>query len=67
VKENLIPVAKQDVQQIFTDVSKIPIFTVSIIQRMKYKDSDSSGVAKGGGPPLAALLWGRHYGLFCWL
>jgi len=27
-----------------------------------------SGVAKGGGwsgPPLAALLWGRHYGLWC--
>jgi len=27
----------------------------------------ASGVAKGGGggPPLAALLWGRHYGLCC--
>jgi len=25
-----------------------------------------SGVDKGGrGPPLAALLWGRHYGLYC--
>jgi len=27
-----------------------------------------SGVAKWGGgssPPLAALLWGRRYGLFC--
>jgi len=28
-------------------------------------DPDSSGVAKGGGPPQAALLWGRHYGLCC--
>jgi len=29
-----------------------------------------SGVAKGGrggGPPLAALLWGRHFGLCCGL
>jgi len=27
--------------------------------------SEGSGVGKGGGPPLAALLWGRHYGLWC--
>jgi len=25
----------------------------------------NSGVAKGDGPPPAALLWGRHYGLCC--
>jgi len=25
----------------------------------------SEGVAGGGGPPPAELLWGRHYGLFC--
>jgi len=24
-----------------------------------------SVVLRGGGPPLAALLWGRHYGLCC--
>ena len=32
-----------------------------------YLIGKTSGVAKGGGPPLAALLWGRHYGLCCGL
>jgi len=36
--------------------------------RARVELGGSSGVAvgsEGGGPPLVALLWGRHYGLCC--
>jgi len=34
-------------------------------QTTLFLSCDSQWGAGGGGPPLAALLWGRHYGLSC--